>query len=84
MKHISEIIAAKKEQLGLEHSQQQLGLFSAAREKGSREWSLFDPVAHDRISAYPVTTPRKREEPRYPNVLHINRYPRHLVVRFAR
>lgn len=62
-----------------------LNLFSApqGREKGGGEWNLFSPVAHDHTDAYRVLTPRKRTEPRYPNILHINRYPRHLTIRLA-
>ena len=86
MKHIREIIALRKEQLGLARIRQQLSLFAAPpeREKGSREWELFSPVAHDHADAYRVITPRRHEEPRYPNIVHITRYPRHLTPRIAR
>lgn len=84
MEHISNIIALKKEQLGLDRIRRQLSLFTAPREKGSREWSVFDSVAHDQAGAYPTSSPRKRETPRYPNILHINRYPRHITPTFAR
>ena len=81
MKHIGEIIAFRKMQL---ERGRQLSLFATTSEKGSREWKMFDPVAHDRTSGYQVTTPRKSETPRYPNVLHINRYPRQITPTFAR
>ena len=83
MKHISEYIAAKKEQLGLANLRKQLSLFSAPREKGSREWSAFDSVVGDRSGAYPTATQRARPVLRYPNILHINRYPRHLTPKFS-
>lgn len=83
MKHISEFIAIKKERLGLDRIRRQLSLFAATQEKGSREWSLFDPVRHDRADSYPVSTPRKVNTPRYPNVVPIHRYPRHLTPKFS-
>ncbi len=67
----------------IEHDRQ-MNLSTTSREKGSREWSLFNAVAHDHVDAYRVLTPRKRDELRYHNILHINRYPRQLTVRFAR
>lgn len=82
MKHISEMIAARRDQIERSF---QLSLFSrTAREKGSREWSLFNPIAHDRVDAYRVTTPRRRPQLRYPNIVPIHRYPRHLTVTLAR
>ncbi|PIR84205.1 hypothetical protein COU18_00420 [Candidatus Kaiserbacteria bacterium CG10_big_fil_rev_8_21_14_0_10_51_14] len=84
MKHISEIIALRKHQLEQQRDRQ-LTLFVAPQEeRGSREWRLFTPIAHDRVEGYPVTAPRKREELRYPNIVPIRRYPRHLAIRFAR
>jgi len=58
-------------------------LFSAPREHGSREWSTFDVVRGDHAGAYQVLTPRKHETPRYPNILHITRLPRHLTPKFS-
>ncbi len=84
MEHISNIIALKKEQLGLDRIRRQLSLFAAPKEKGSREWNLFNPVLHDHADSYPVSTPRRAGTPRYPNVVPIHRYPRHLTPTFAR
>ena len=65
-------------------SENQMPLFSAPREQGHREWSTFNVVKHDQAGMFRVLTPRKHETPRYPNIVHINRYPRHLTVRLAR
>jgi len=59
-------------------------LFAAPQEKGRREWQAFNAVRHDITGAFRVVTPRKHETPRYPNVVHISRQPRHLTPKFAR
>lgn len=59
-------------------------LFSTPREQGSREWSTFNVMQHDRVGMFRVLTPRKHETPRYTNIVHINRYPRHITPTFAR
>lgn len=67
-----------------ETSQDQIQLFAVAPEKGSREWRTFNPVQNDHVpGAYRVLSPRNHSTPRYPNVVHINRYPRHLTPRLA-
>gem|GEM_PF-2137679 len=73
MKHIKDIIAEK-----------QMSLFAKRAEKGSREWSAFNAVHGDTIGMFRVATPRKAETPRYPNIIHINRYPRRLTLKVAR
>ncbi len=70
MKHIKEILAARREQL----------LSTTQTEKGSREWSAFNSVREDRVEMFPVSTPRMKEQPRYPNLVHISRFPRQLRV----
>jgi len=73
MKHIKDILSARSETL-----------FAARpQEKGSREWSAFNSIREDRIEMFPVATPRMRETPRYTNVVHISREPRHLQPRFG-
>lgn len=73
MKHVKDIIGKT-----------QLGLFAVKPEKGSREWKAFDAIRHDHVGMFRVASPRKHEVPRYPNILHIARYPRHLTLRVAR
>ncbi|OGG51493.1 hypothetical protein A3C18_03115 [Candidatus Kaiserbacteria bacterium RIFCSPHIGHO2_02_FULL_54_11b] len=65
-------------------SENQMPLFSTPREQGHREWSTFNVVKHDQAGMFRVLTPRKHETPRYPNIVHINRYPRHITPTFAR
>ncbi len=43
-------------------------------EKGRAEWHAFESVRHDKVSAYDVVSPRSTYEPRYVNIVHINRY----------
>ena len=52
-------------------------------DKGSREWSAFNSVREDRVTMFAPPAPRMREQPRYPNVVHINRYPTTLKLRFG-
>ncbi len=73
MEHIKNILEARK-----------ATLFAARGEKGSREWSAFNSVRGDSVEMFPVAAPRSRETPRYPNLVHISREPRHLTPRFAR
>ena len=73
MKHIKDILSARSASLFAGRQQ----------EKGSREWSAFNAVRDDRIEMFPVATPRLRETPRYTNVVHISRYPRHLTPKFS-
>lgn len=61
-----------------------MSLFATRSSKGSREWRAFNTIRGDRAGAYRVATPRKHEVPRYPNILHISRQPRHLTPKFAR
>ncbi|OGG52445.1 hypothetical protein A3H16_03640 [Candidatus Kaiserbacteria bacterium RIFCSPLOWO2_12_FULL_53_8] len=65
-------------------SQNQMYLFASPREQGAREWNTFNAVRHDHAGAFRVLTPRKAEAPRYPNIVHISRYPRHIALRLAR
>lgn len=65
-------------------TESQMPLFSAPQEQGHREWSTFNAVRHDLAGAFRVLTPRKHEVPRYPNTVHITRYPRRIALRFAR
>ena len=57
-------------------------LFDSSREKGQREWSMRG-VVEDKIDMFAVHSPRKSETPHYPNVLHIKRLPRRLVLKLA-
>ncbi len=66
------------------NGQNQMSLFSSPQEKGRSEWGTFNAVRNDTVGAYRVATPRKHETPRYPNTVHISRYPRHLTLRTAR
>ena len=75
MEHIKELLAKRK-----------MSLFAARHEnsgKGSHEWNAFNAVRDDRIEMFPVATPRVRETPRYPNIVPIHRYPRHLTPKFS-
>ena len=72
MEHIKNILQARA-----------ATLFSNRTEKGSREWSAFNAVRDDRVEMFPVSTPRMRETPRYTNVVHISRYPRHLTPKLS-
>ena len=58
-------------------------LFEAPKEKGSREWHGVDGVAGDHVNMFTVKKPREAKWPRYANVVHINRYPQQLKLRFA-
>jgi len=73
MKHIKDILSARKEAL----------LAARPQEKGSREWSAFNAVRDDRLEMFPVASPRLRETPRYTNVVHISRQPRRLTPKFG-
>jgi hypothetical protein len=72
MEHIKNILEARK-----------ATLFAVRGEKGSREWSAFNSVRGDRIEMFPVATPQARTTPRYANIVHISREPRHLTPRFS-
>jgi len=61
----------------------QMSLFSSPREYGSSEWKTFNVVRGDHAGAYRVALPAQRAV-RYPNILHITRYPRHFTPRPAR
>jgi len=56
MKHISEFIVIKREQLERSH---QLSLFAGQREKGSVEWDAFNSIRDDVIPGYSVRIPKK-------------------------
>jgi hypothetical protein len=43
-------------------------------EKGQAEWQTFRKVTNDKVSAFEVVSPRSSYEPRYTNIVHINRY----------
>jgi hypothetical protein len=43
-------------------------------DKGSEEWKTFYPVGHDKVAAFDAASPRSTHEPRYVNIVHINRY----------
>jgi hypothetical protein len=47
---------------------------SSTYEKGRHEWNTFHKVTHDRVTGFHPITPRSTNEPRYTNILHINRY----------
>jgi hypothetical protein len=64
-------------------AENQMSLFAAPREKGAHEWSTFRTIKHDHAGAFRVLTPCIREVPRYPNIVHIRRYPRRLIPRHA-
>lgn len=71
MKHIREILAERR-----------LRLFGKAEEKGSAEWSAFNPVRGDSVAMYRVHVPTIARQPRYPNTIRIHRErPKKLVVR---
>jgi len=76
MEHIKKILEARK-----------ATLFAARTEmpgaKGSREWSTFNTVRHDRIEMFPVAAPQSRATLRYPNTVHISRQPRRLTPKFS-
>jgi hypothetical protein len=61
----------------------QMPLFASPREMGRSEWKIFNTIAGDYVGMFRVATPRKHSTPRYPNIVHINRYPRHLTPRFG-
>jgi len=42
--------------------------------KGSEEWQAFHTVEHDKVPAFEAVSPRSTYEPRYVNIIHINRY----------
>lgn len=50
MEHIKGLLAKR-----------QLTLFARPKEKGSREWGVFDMVRDDRVSMFDVATPRHKE-----------------------
>ena len=56
MKHISQLLAVRKIQI---EKSRQLSLFSDASEKGSAEWSTFNPIQSARVEAYTVKQPRQ-------------------------
>lgn len=66
MKHISELLTARKQEL---EERRQMSLFSAQpAEKGSAEWSAFSAVRGDRANGYAVRMPKKPivvKEPQY-------------------
>lgn len=43
-------------------------------DKGSEEWHTFHAPEHDKISAFEPVSPRSTYEPRYVNIVHIDRY----------
>lgn len=43
-------------------------------EKGAGEWHAFHTVEDDKVSAFEVVSPRSSYEPRYVNIIHIDRY----------
>ena len=43
-------------------------------DRGSSEWRTFEAVKHDKVSAFEAVSPRSTYEPRYTNIVHINRY----------
>jgi|GEM_PF-3495036 hypothetical protein len=57
MKHISELLQSRKQQLA--HVDRQTTLFPIRAAKGSGEWKAFDIVRDDRVNAYPVRMPKK-------------------------
>jgi hypothetical protein len=72
MNHIKDILAERK-----------IVLFATRGGKGSSEWSAFNSIKGDQIEMFPVSAPRSRATPRYANVLHISREPRHLTPKFS-
>ncbi|MEK7093171.1 MAG: hypothetical protein AAB927_01675 [Patescibacteria group bacterium] len=66
MEHIKNILAARR-----------TSLFAAgdrSGSKGSGEWSAFNTIRGDQTEMFPVSTPRNRETPHYPNIVPIRRY----------
>ena len=43
-------------------------------DKGHEEWQTFHKVQDDKVSAFKPFSPRSTYEPRYVNIVHINRY----------
>ena len=62
----------------------QLNLFAATNEKGSKEWGLGRAVREDSTGMFRVASPQKPETPRYTNVIHSARNsPRPMYFRSA-
>lgn len=75
MKHISEIMSARREQLNSQRDKvarsHQLHLFVHTKEKGSNEWAAFNAIRHDRSGGYHVAAPKKAIISREPYVIRI-------------
>jgi len=67
MEHIKNILVARRTSLFANHNE-------PTRGKGSGEWSAFNTIRGDQTEMFPVSTPRNRETPHYPNIVPIRRY----------
>ncbi len=76
MEHIKKILEIRKATLFAARGE-------IRSEKGSRECSAFNTIRGDRIEMFPVTSPRSRTTPQYPNLVHISRLPRRLTPKFS-